>query len=164
MMQAFLKPLKDQIRMGFMAAGRPLGQTGHNAALSYNLLHGFNAEGEIDPSKIMISSGTLPGPEQLDMEIQPGSLVFSWKNHFENDRDRGLDQVILAVYHREKSQVLGVAGGSNRKQGSETISIEGLYGSLDIWIGFVSNDRKDASPSTYMGCFNISPPEGKPTE
>ncbi len=154
-MQEFLQPILLFIRIGYNMEGRSRQMSAHNAAKSYNMLNAFNAEGEIDYSKVLVSSGNLAGAVDVSVVQDDAGLHFSWTNNTEPHLVRGDDQVMLLAYHpNTKSNAVDmISSGARRKAGQETLNIDSFKKGQEIhtWIAFISDDRQHISMSSYVG-------------
>ncbi len=152
-MQHFLTPILPFIQVGFNMAGRAKNISAHNAAKSYNMLNAFTAEGEIDFSKVLVSSGNLPGPLTAQVEKDDAGFHFSWTNHPDRSGVRNSDQVMLLAYGANKGFPYIMLSGARRKEGYEKFTTT-LFASgeqIHMWIAFISDDRQYISTSMYLG-------------
>ncbi|MES2418590.1 MAG: DUF6266 family protein [Bacteroidota bacterium] len=151
--QKFLKPILPFIRVGFNMEGRSRLISAHNAAKSYNLLNAFNAEGELDYSKVLVTYGNLPSPLNVQIATDDIGMHFSWTNNADNDSAYKRDQVMFLAYNLNDGYARYMLSGARRKAEQETIEI--WKGSKEkefhTWIAFIADDRQDISMSTYLG-------------
>ena len=68
-MQTFLSYVLDFIRVDFNLEAKAKGMSAHNLAKSYNMVHAFNENGEIDFSRIMLAQGKLLGPANAAVQV-----------------------------------------------------------------------------------------------
>lgn len=158
-MQRFLQPLHFFIRIGFNLEARRRGNTPLNSANSYNLLHAFDENGELDYSKTRVSSGVLTGAEGASVIYQDGEFIFTWSNNSLTDSDSRAylqsddDQVMLLIYNIKGRWAGGLLSGARRSvcrdvlQCEAKISVEEWH----AWIAFISDDRERISNSEYLG-------------
>lgn len=166
--QEWIMPIKTFLKQGF----RNYSQTnfGINAAKSFLYKHALIKDGmdsRIDPSRMQISYGDLPLPENIQIEwahrpteveengkLSTGELTVTWDvpNHRStNDFDMN-DQVMLLAYDVANEDVHGVLHEAFRKTGRQTIPVDYLPDSEHhVWVAFVSVDRERQSHSVYMG-------------
>jgi len=160
-MQHFLSPMIDFIRVGFNMEARSKQMTAHNAAKSYNMLHAFTPEAEIDFSKVLLSSGSLPGALNPTVEKDDMGLHFSWTNNSGEDLAESRDQVMLLAYddmlmdsnNKKKADAYYLLSGARRNTEMETLEIAfpSKGNTLHTYIAFISDDRQRVSMSTYVG-------------
>lgn len=152
-MQYFLQPILYFIRVGFNMEAHSRQMSAHNVAKSYNMLHAFNAEGEIDYSKVLVSFGNLAGPLSAQVEVDDTGLHFSWTNPVNNSRMHRSDQVMLLAYCPSDNSAEMMLSGARR--GAEKESLELWKDKTPLlyhtWIAFISDDRQEISMSTYLG-------------
>jgi hypothetical protein len=156
---AFLQPIINFLRQGFK--GYTPTVEGYNAAKSYNLLHAFDGEKYepkvLNPSKVLVSHGTLPLPENIRVSvIDHQQLKFEWDIP-PKDYDRDTDQVMLLAYNPEKNLVDMKLLGQFRSVGSDSLELHKLKegDSCFVWVAFVAGDRGRQSRSLYLGDFEI---------
>ncbi len=160
-MQHFLAPILDFIRVGFNMESRSKQMTAHNAAKSYNLLHAVTPEGEINFSKVLVSSGNLPGALEATVQKDDTGLHFSWIDNSGEQGAASRDQVMLLAYddmifnstNEKKPMAYKMLSGARRKTQMETLEIAPISKghTLHTYIAFISDDRESISTSTYVG-------------
>jgi len=162
-MQHFIKPLLPFIRVGFNLEAKRKGNSAHNSAKSWNMLHAFNEEGEINYSDFRISMGNLPGAVGVAVKLNKKQLVISWRDNSKEDSSPGnwdlrkLDQVIILVYDSEVKFLHGTLSGARRSEERHVISISKNEEPFDhpAWIAFISDDRQSISNSSYIGIISF---------
>ena len=162
-MQSFLKPLLQFIHVGFKLEAERNGNSAHNSAKSWNMLHAFNEEGEINYSDFRISMGDLPGAVDVGIELNEEQLIISWRdNSKENDPPtdwpkREEDQVIILLYDTAANIAYGTMSGARRSEEKHLFNIGDNKFPADhhIWISFISDDRQSISNSSYNGMINF---------
>ena len=160
-MQHFLHPTLSFISVGFNMEGRSRQMTAHNAAKSYNMLHAFTPDGEIDFSKILLSFGNMPGALNPTVQKDDVGLHFSWTNNSSEQMANSRDQVMLLAYdnmfidlnNNLKPRAYYSLSGARRKDGIDTLEIHSSSKGHKIhtYIAFISDDRERISMSTYVG-------------
>lgn len=81
LVQQFLQPVKAFIRTGFAAEAQR--RSAYSAAMSVNLMQAIAGEWPdlyIDPAKVLLSRGTLPGADGLTLTPHNHRAVFAWNN------------------------------------------------------------------------------------
>jgi len=146
----FFHQMDTLIQMGFSPEARNTTKNYHNLAIAYNkpnALTGFYPDVAIDFSKILISAGNLPQPENTKIERIGNQLEFTWEGI------RNTDQVMLLAYAPITKQMVFEASGAKRAQGKEKLILKpGMENEiLELYISFVSNDRMQAANSLYLG-------------
>ena len=109
----FFHQMDTLIQMGFSPEARNTTKNYHNLAIAYNkpnALTGFYPDVAIDFSKILISAGNLPQPENTKIERIGNQLEFTWEGI------RNTDQVMLLAYAPITKQMVFEASGAKRAQ------------------------------------------------
>lgn len=153
----FLNPVKEYINIGFEFEAR-LAQkkNAHNIATSYNWLNAFTGvypEQKIDFSKILLSRGSLPVTNDIDVKVVDNSIEFTWDKNIVTDRIKGSDRVMLLAYLPKENRAISLIGGAERLEGGEYLIIPGYKQGIHIetYVSFVSADYKSISNSVYTG-------------
>ncbi|KLT66954.1 DUF6266 family protein [Pedobacter sp. BMA] len=152
-LQEFMSPVQDFIRTGFNLEARSRNLSAHNAAKSYNMQHAFNADDQLDYSKIVLTYGKLEMPEEISVTANEQGIEVRWINQLENSLIRNRDQVMVLAYCLEKRKAAVLYSGTKRKAGSEQLEIAtALKGKkFHIWVAFIADNRESVSTSKYMG-------------
>lgn len=155
----FLSTLDTLLETGFNPKANGTTKNYHNLAVFYNkpgALKGFYPDVEIDYPKIVISSGDLPQPVNPVVELVDEGLKFSWNTE-------GLawpyltDQVMLLAYAPGTKEKMFKNSGARRAEGTDILSITDTMrtGILEVYISFVSDDRKRVADSMYLGQIGV---------
>ena len=167
-MQQFLKPLHFFTRTGFNLEARQRGNTPFNAANSYNLLHAFDENGELDYSKTRVSSGVLTVAGDASVTYQDGEFIFTWSDNslpdshpLVNQRSDD-DQVMLLIYNIKDGMAGGLLSGARRSDCREVLKYQAEMPKEEwhAWIAFISDDRARISNSEYLGIVQGNSEEG----
>ncbi len=163
--QRFLKPIIPFIRVGFNLEARKNGNTAHNSATSWNLLHAFNEIGELDYSKTRVSMGLLGGAEEAAVHFEDRNIIFTWRDNSDPRVSRSIvpeesDQVMLLAYHTQSGEIVQMLSGARRSACWEALEIPSdiaLEASeWHTWIAFISDDRMSISNSEYLGLVKLT--------
>lgn len=156
LMQEWLKPLLRVVKVGFGKYAPP--QTGHNAAMSYNLTHAvvYNEEEsryEVNPEKFAFSGGPISPPLEASA-IQDGRVVrFSWKNPGGRDI-RYTTRTILVLYNPNGNACDYKTYGNPAARGEDKLNIRGnhLPGNTCLaYMAFIDEETGAVSNSVYAG-------------
>lgn len=151
--------LTDFLRIGFQDY-QPNYQ-GFVAAKSYNQKHALQMDehGEffINPELVVLSIGTLPLPNQINVESKvEQELVFTWTM---GELDTHNDHVMVLAYDVDSKEVHARTRTSLalRKDKTATFKLDKSEKgrSFHIYIALVSEDRKQRSNSKYLGKLMI---------
>ena len=138
----------------FPAYGR--GSTGYNratAAIMNLAITGTYPGTRLDYKEVLISKGPLPAPVGATTSAdEDGNIVFSWTDNSGNGTAKADDLVILVAYFLELRQAIFSIGSATRADGNALLKTQVLKGfTAETWVGFLSNDEKNASDSGYSG-------------
>jgi hypothetical protein len=156
---AFLKPLKDFLRVGFKS--RAVRMSAFNAATSYHLekaLQGISPDYAIDYSKVMVSQGPLPGVlNPLAISGAGGQIKFTWENNSRAYHALGDDQVIMVIYNPLKEMAIPFMGSGTRMGGSQTITLPANFSGDEVhcYIAFQKSNQSVISDSRFVGSLTV---------
>lgn len=154
--QEWLRPLLRVLKVGFGKYAPP--QTGHNAAMSYNLTHAvvYNEEEsryEINPAAFAFSGGPLPAPMEATA-IQDGNQVqFLWKNPGGRDI-RYTTRTILVLYKLGGNFCQYKTYGNTAGRGEDFLNVKGYYlpgDTCHAYMAFIDEETGAVSDSVYAG-------------
>lgn len=149
--QTWLKPLLHFLRIGFKNYA-PTFQ-GFVAAKSYNSRNAMqqNEDGswQVDPSRVLISYGRLPLPQQMEMELVKNEIVITW----EDDKYSGYEYAMALAHDPKDKKVTGDVSVAKRKSGKAVIPAPHfeLGKTFHVYLAFVSYDQTERSNSHYLG-------------
>jgi hypothetical protein len=132
------------------------GSTGYNratAAIMNLAITGNYPDTRLDYKEVLVSKGALPAPVQATaMADEQANIVFSWADNSGNGTAKADDLVILVAYFPELRQAIFSIGSATRADGNALLKTQVLKGfTAETWLGFLSNDEKNASNSGYSG-------------
>ncbi|MEJ7557337.1 MAG: DUF6266 family protein [Pedobacter sp.] len=154
--QTWLQPLTEVLRIGF--AGYMENCHGFNGAksfLSKNAVFGLDPFHYVDPALACISHGSLYSGTGLKAEVTAERIVnFSWDTtgpFAYNDR------AIAVAYDINGKQANYDVSLAKRVEGKAMLQLgEDFEGAeVHVYLGFVTEDRKQRSTSQYLGMFLI---------
>ena len=146
----FLQPMLVFLREGFRGYAGTL--EGFNAAKSYNLKHAFR-DGDLDPSLVLVSHGTLPLPENIQCRLEGYDIEVTWDTDGVDPSNK-FDQVMILVYEPNSQQCRYSTIGEFRKTGKDVLKHVGRS-EFHVYVAFKSHDRKRQSNSAYLGKVNV---------
>jgi hypothetical protein len=147
---AWLKPLLNFLRVGFQGYSQTT--YGYNAAKSYNFRYAME-NGQMIPSKVNVSSGSLPLPADLQVSLDENkTLHFTWSGDYVEDTNEK-DQLMLLAYHPESRTAIFENYGAFRKSGLERLELFHAFAgkAIHVYAAFVAADRSRQSDSVYLG-------------
>jgi hypothetical protein len=157
----FLKPLIEFVNAGFAAKARGTTKTPYNLALGYNkkyALQGTNPEISINYEKVLLTQGKLPEVLNAAVVLTTQGLSFSWEVPANLAWPRSTDQSMLLAYFPDLQKAVYVLAGASRMKGGDVLPLqpELLTEHMEVYISFVSENRREISTSTYLGSFHVS--------
>ncbi|UKT62163.1 DUF6266 family protein [Pedobacter mucosus] len=157
MVQLYLSPFKDLLRVGFNNYYTKTG--GFRAALSYTRKEAIKQDDDgicIDHELIKISGGNLAPAINPEVEIATHKeITIRWDTYNLNYLNES-DQLMLLVYDPTSRAVcMRIFNGTFRKAGEfRVLPPQKLFDTqVNIYIGFVAADRNSQSDSQYLGSF-----------
>lgn len=156
--QNWLKPLTPFLRAGFKDYQANF--QGFVAAKSYLMKNALQLEGSevtIDASKMKISHGSLPHPNEVSFGIETKKIRLSWDTTAIDDQSP-TDQAMVLAYDPIGGGVYGEVYGPNRHIGEYLFEFDINYrhaNPLHLYVAFISDDRKKKSDSIYLGAAEI---------
>jgi hypothetical protein len=156
---SFLKTFTEIVKITFKHY--PGGKTAQSSAHSYLMnkaVKGEFPDFTIDYSAVLLSYGDLPAEDSIEL-IQEGNgiLSFSWKNSWNGKKARHSDSFMVIVYEPRERILQGGTSIGSRGQGKADLKLpEYLLGKLvQVYIAFISDDRKLCSNSKYLGEITV---------
>jgi len=154
--QRWLQPITGVLRIGF--EGYKENCHGFNGAKSFfnkNAVHGVYPFHYVDPALACISYGNLFPGTGLKAEVTPEMAVnFSWDS---NGPFAYNDRAIAVAYDINGQRACFDVGLAKRAMGKATMQLDDRFKGKEvhIYLGFVTEDRKERSISQYLGMFPI---------
>jgi len=130
--------------------------TGYNRATSsiMNLaISGTFPDTIISYPRVLISKGPLPAAEEAEVAVDTeGNMLFAWTDNSGTGTAKSNDKVILVSYFPELKQAITSIGAAKRNEGQAILETAVMKGyTAETWIGFLSNDERNAANSVYAG-------------
>lgn len=154
----FLKHIVEYLNVGFGPDVVGL-ENAFNAAVRYNrkdALSGVYPDVVLDYSKVLVSKGDLPAADGVVVELLNDGLHFAWSNPAELPYPRGNDQVMLLAYLPSSGSAIYLLEAASREEGTALLPVPSdvLGTQMEVYLSFVSADRKSVSNSVYLGRLN----------
>lgn len=160
MTTAFLKSIKDVVKIGFSDA-KQKGKLGYNVAFKHlinNAVEGVYPTLEINYANVLIANGSLATLVGLSVqENAPQELTLTWQpdvNRFNAFLD---DQVIVLLYN-PSDNLFTIYEQITREDATMTISLPASYGGKSIvgWAFVIHREGEQTSASQYLGQIAVS--------
>ena len=129
---------------------------GHNRVTSALLnlaITGNYPDTHISWPQVLISKGPLPGAINANVtQNEARDILFTWDDNSEFGTAKENDKVIVVAFFPETMKAVFKIGIANRKDGQALLHLDDISGvTAETWIGFLSEDEKDAGDSVYAG-------------
>ncbi|TKC09161.1 DUF6266 family protein [Pedobacter frigoris] len=170
LVKSFVSAGKDFISVGFAADVKGTTRIPENGAVSYNLKHAVIGEFpdfQLDFENVLVSKGKLPTPEYAAVTREGNLLKFTWSTTDHDSYPRNRDQAMMFAYFPGTNDSVNtefITNGALRSKGQDELDIgyhlEGATyktkkTSVEVYLAFISDDRKDVSNSLYLGNINL---------
>jgi len=154
MVQAWLGPLTTFVRTGFQHYKPTFeGFTAAKSHLMKNALVGEKPNEVIDPSKVLLSYGTLAPPEMATAELTAeGEITISWSTAKLDLLDR---RSMYVIYIPGVQEISETAGPTYSKGEVKVTFPDSFKGKALVYLAFIREDRKDRSNSVFLGEITI---------
>jgi len=156
---SYLKPMTELLRVGWKLYAYK--QSAFNAATSYmiaNAIKGNYPNYSIDPTKVLISRGALtPAVNAMAIPVS-GAINFEWDDNSGLSSAKPTDKALLAVVNTNKSEAVFNAAGAQRSETAQSLSMPANWtdDSVEVYMGFVSEDGREVANSVYLGSFTVA--------
>ncbi|WP_285009842.1 DUF6266 family protein [Pedobacter faecalis] len=152
----FVDTMTDFVRVGFELTARGEPFSANNAAKSYQLLHavtGVYPDLRIDYPKVRLTQGSLPMPSGLGAERTLQGVAFYWWPDPNAENVLKRSQTMLLVYCQALNRSAFQIGGAPRYKSADLLEIPREFSghALQVYIGFVSDNRQQISNSVWLG-------------
>ena len=154
----YLKPMTAFLRTGWKLYAHR--QSPINAAMSYalaNAITGAYPDYEIDPSKVLVSRGSLATAVNANANDAGGSIDISWDDNSNVSNAKQTDKALVAIVNPTKGEAVTITAGEERMTGTQTVAIPADWSGdeVQVYLGFISEDGKEVANSVYLGAINV---------
>ncbi|WP_285055521.1 DUF6266 family protein [Pedobacter ginsengisoli] len=166
-LKGFLKAMKLFINIGFAAEAKSAGMYPMNMAFSVNRKHalrGVYPDIEVDYARVLLSFGSLRGLDNPAVVLEGNVLGFTWETDVSLGWPFAIDQVMVLAYFPDMVVQEGSGlqkayfylNAALRKTGHTSLTLpDGVAGErMEVYVAVVSDDRRSASMSQYLGALN----------
>jgi hypothetical protein len=155
----YLKPMTAFLRTGWKLYAHR--QSPINAAMSYalaNAVTGAYPDYEIDPSKVLVSRGSLATAVNANANDVGGSIDISWDDNSNVSNAKQTDKALVAIVNPTKGEAVTITAGEERMTGYQNTVIPADWSGdeVQVYLGFISEDGKEVSNSVYLGAIPIA--------
>ena len=154
-----LKPMTAFLRTGWKLYTHR--QTAFNSAMSYtlaNAISGAYPDYAIDPSKVLVSRGSLATAANASVAAAGGNIDISWTDNSGVGSAKQTDKALIAVLNTTKGEAITDTAGAERTEGTQTIIVPADWSGdeVQVYIGFISEDHREVANSVYLGAIEIA--------
>lgn len=155
MAAGFLGPVSSLVNTGFKSVA--VNQSGFNVATSLLIseaISGTYPNFLIDYPKVLISKGNLTGPWNVQISsAAPSALDINWTDNTGSGTAKGTDKAVVMIYNPVQSQYVFTLEGSQRSAAGDVLALPADFSgdTVEVWIAFISADKKTISTSIYAG-------------
>lgn len=155
----FVKSLREFVNVGYALEATLLLDNPYNAMIKQtrsSAFHDLEKSVSIDYSNILVSKGSLPLPKTYTVEMTETGLLYTWSTEIIDRLSHFSDQIMMLAYFPELQESHFLTSGRERRSGTDLLDLRGIEkGHLaEVYLSFVSNDRKAIANSVYVGQFN----------
>jgi hypothetical protein len=155
---SFTQTMHDLLLLGFK--DQAVRMTGSNYGLSLILkdaIVGTNPDFKIAYDRVLVSKGRLPNVEEPVVSSPKESTIqFTWKDTFENGKEKTTDVAILVAHCPELNRTVFKPGATRDTKTAE-LSVPRFKGKVvHTWITFMSANGKLMATSEYTGEVTIT--------
>jgi hypothetical protein len=154
-----LKPITGFIRVGYKRFTTK--QTAFNAAMSYilnNAITGTFPDFSVDLSKVLVSRGNLTTASNAAVLATGGSIGLTWDDNSSANMANATDKALVLVLNPLRAEAVYETAGNARTTGAQEIAApaEWLGESVEVFLGFITEDGKDLANSVYLGSVTVA--------
>ena len=122
-----------------------------------NAITGNYQDYRIDYSRVLVSSGSLTPPINVQAGIADRSVLISWDDNSTSGFAYPTDRALAIVINPDKVKSVCKIAGAPRSGCMETLNIPADWtgDQVEVYLGFISDDGKDVSDSVYAGSAMI---------
>jgi hypothetical protein len=157
----FVRQLTEFINVGFSMRKQDLtkGKKPYNSAVGYNKINavvGVNPEVAMDYEKVLVAKGSLEQAKEPLVELKENGLQFTWVCLDGGNWSFYQDEVMMLAYFPELKKGIYELAGAKRRDCTDFLPLpaELITEHMEVYISFVSSNRKKTANSTYLGRFN----------
>lgn len=156
--RSFARGMSRVFALGFRDQAKKM--TAGNYGLSLvmnNAIAGDYPKFTIDYSKVLVSQGTLPNDDAVQVSPDAAGIIkFAWQHNADDQEVSATDQAIVVAYCPEKNRAAFVISAT-RGSGLATLKASQFQGmEVHTWISFITNTGDKLSNSLYTGKVTVS--------
>lgn len=147
------KPLTGFLRVGYK--NYTAKQTAFNAAMSHilaNAIIGEYPNYTVSIKKVLVSKGNLKGVSNGFTTYQNREISINWNDNSGDGNAKNNDNSMIAILNISKDEAIYEVEGRPRFAGNHKITIPDDWKGdcVEVFLSFISEDRKEVSDSTHI--------------
>lgn len=155
----FLVAVKPFISLGYKLEATGTDKSAFNLATSSvktQAIAGEYPNLRVDYSKVMVSKGTVPAPQETRIEKTDSGVLIQWNADHAGSNLRREDSVMLLLYFPVTNSSMISFHAAKRKEGSCLFELpeSQLNAPIEAYISFKQSDGNAVSDSVYAGNLN----------
>ena len=157
----FLQPNLEFVKIGYKNYTNKRSQ--FNSAMSYILNNAITGTSPLDYAidypLALLSRGSLAMALNGTFDLAtPGQVEFTWDDNSAEQNAKATDKSMLMVFNSDKGQSVFTNAGPDRSTRTGNITIPDSFSgdTLELFIGFISEDGVLVSNSVYLGSGTAS--------
>ena len=150
---AFLKPLKEFLKVGFVE--RKPTQNPYQAATSALMRNAF-VDNELVYSRVRVCQGSVCPPAKNSVSLSDHVAVFRWDDNSGDIDAKETDQAVILIYSPETQTALFEIKKETRKDKYCLHLIEARHlGKFQVYMAFINKKHDKISNSNYLGEIEV---------
>lgn len=104
---------------------------------------------------VQISGGGMPSATGVTATPTGSDILLSWDDNSATGTAKGTDIAVLVAWFSATGTAVFEISNHRRKDRYATLHARGHTGDAHVWLGFISDNGKDAADSVYAGSVMI---------
>jgi hypothetical protein len=123
-----------------------------------NAITGVYPDYAIDPSKVLVSRGSLTSAANAVAALAGGNIDFSWSDNSGVGSAKQTDKALIAVLNTTKGEAITDTAGAERTEETQTVILPADWSGdeVQVYLGFISEDHREVANSVYLGAIEIA--------
>jgi hypothetical protein len=124
-----------------------------------NAITGTYPDYAIDPSKVLVSRGSLaPAAGASATPTGGGTITLAWEDNSGVGSAKQTDKALIAVVNPVKSEAVYDTAGADRMTATQDIILpaDWVGDDVEVYIGFISEDNREVANSVYLGSVTVA--------
>ena len=159
LVQSTLQSMSELLRTGWKLYAQH--QSPFNAATAYTFAKAVSGEYpdfKIEPSKVLVSRGTLTAAASTFVSFTGGQVEFQWEDNSGKGSAKPTDKALIAIANFAKGEAVTITAGAPRNDCVQNVTVPAEWSGdkVHTYMGFVSENGKEVANSVYLGAVTIA--------